>query len=324
MTTIDRDLAGALKLALTKPMNFALVIKAPGEGTLIVSKKPIPIGAIAQAKRELGGGQIVKGRCTGGPSGQLVFETAKEPAPNVAKTIKAVIKRDAGLTLNVETKQAPDLADDEDEAKTDPAYGKPKTDPADAKAKTDLAKRLAVLSDRYKVATNSDDADSKRLKQQLETVKTLIAKQDYAAATNALDVLEHLLDALPTDKDLAEQARQRGFADGESGRGRRGGKLVGTDLEDYLDHYDAGLEAGKKARVKKQLADRKITGAVASEEELQAAYDLGFKEGDGHKDARSRPKFTKNPALLASYDTGYHDGEMKRWKRTGEAAPDPD
>ncbi len=61
-----------------------------------------------------------------------------------------------------------------------------------------MTKRLAALSDRYGVATSNDDADSKRLKQQLATIKSLIAKQDHAAAAKALDELERLLDASPT------------------------------------------------------------------------------------------------------------------------------
>ena len=117
MTKLDRDLAGALKTARQKSMHFALVLKAPGEGTLIVSKNPVSGGSIAQAKQELGGGQIIKGRCVGGPSGQLVFETAKEPAANLAKTLKAVIARDAGLNLKIETRRASDLVDEEDEAR---------------------------------------------------------------------------------------------------------------------------------------------------------------------------------------------------------------
>ncbi len=129
MATTDDDgadsLKRALKLALTKRMYFVLVIKG-SEGRLIVSKHPISTGTIVQAKQELPGGQIVKGRCTSGADG-LVFETAKMVAPSLAKTIKGVIKRATGLTYNVETRLAPDLDDDrEAEDKTDPADARPR------------------------------------------------------------------------------------------------------------------------------------------------------------------------------------------------------
>jgi len=152
MTTIDRDLVGALKTARQKPMRFVLVLKAPGEGTLIVSKNPISAAAIAQAKQELGGGQVVKGRCSGGSGGELVFETAKEPVANLDKTIRAVIKRDAGLTLKVETRRANDLLDEEDEAKAPEAAVRELTEKIDGlkqeiKRAEDLSKTLPTKYD---------------------------------------------------------------------------------------------------------------------------------------------------------------------------------
>lgn len=317
MPAIDRDLAAALKLALKNPMRFALVLKGPGEGTLVVSKKAIPVGVVAQAKKELGGGLVVRGRCRG-EDGRLVFETAKEPGPNLAKTLKAVIRRDAGMALQVDARRASDLPD-EDDAEEAPA---PPTDPAAARAKADVARRLAALAGPFRVATNSDDEDSRRLKEMLERVRALVAREDWAAAARGLDELEALLDDLPNDEDLAREARRRGVADGEAGGGRRAGKLVGTDLEDYIDHYDAGFEEGKRARLKKALATRRIQpGADAGEAELQAAYDLGFREGDRDPNPRSRSRLARNAALLAAYDVGFHDGELRRWRRSGEAAP---
>src|SRR5262245_58204225 len=116
MSKLDQDLAGALKRAKTKPMYFALVLKAPGEGTLIVNKDPVKPAAIAEAKKDLGGGQIIKGRCSGDKDGQLVFETPKDPPAALAKTLKAVIVRDAHLTLKVDARKAADLTDDDDQS----------------------------------------------------------------------------------------------------------------------------------------------------------------------------------------------------------------
>lgn len=115
MSKIDHDLAAALKLAKTNAMNFVLVTKSPGESRLIVSKHTIKSPAIDEAKRDLGGGQILRGRCTGDGNGLLVFESTKEPSFTVAKTIKAVITRDAGLTLKVDARKAPDIVDDEEQ-----------------------------------------------------------------------------------------------------------------------------------------------------------------------------------------------------------------
>lgn len=331
MTEIDRDLNAALKLALKRPMKFALVIKAQDEGTLIVSKNTIQPKAIDQAKRELGANQVQKGRCSGDASGLLVFETAKEPAPNLAKVLRSVISRDAGLKLKVDARRGTDVEDDAD----DPAPGgNPAGDPA---AKADVTRRLAALAEAYKVVMAGGGDAAEQVRKQFETIAALTAKQDYAAAAKAIDVLEGLLDSEPNDKALADEARQRGHDDALGGRGRRAGKLVGTDLEDYIHHYDGGFEAGKRARVERELS--RLTQALPKAQadllraeiakgktaaDFTAAYDLGFKEGDAFTQPNSRNRFTSSVALLAMYDMGYHDGEVKRWKRTGEMAPDND
>src|SRR5215813_8800391 len=101
MPKVDSQLLANLKLAKTTPMRFAFVTKGPTECRLLLAKKPpVPPKEIAEAKKELGGGQVYLGRCRW-ENDQYVFELAKEPPGALAKEVRAVIARDAGLHLNV-------------------------------------------------------------------------------------------------------------------------------------------------------------------------------------------------------------------------------
>ncbi len=102
---IDKDLITALRLAKTTPMFFAFVAKGASDGKLLMSRRKVSTGEIAEAKKEVGGGTIFTGRCVG-ESGELVFETPKAPPSSLAKQLKAVIRRDAGMTVKVDTRQA--------------------------------------------------------------------------------------------------------------------------------------------------------------------------------------------------------------------------
>src|SRR5262249_54701790 len=252
-------LAGALKTAKTKPMYFALVEKTQvKEGTLIVSKNPIPTKAITEAQKDLGGGgKIYKGRCVPDKTGLLIFETAKDPPATLAKTIKAVILRDAGLPLKVDTRKASDLVDD-DSPDPAPASTGPSTTPkdntSDAAAKADVAKRLAALMEAYKKAQSGGGPDAELLQKYMQRVKTAIEKKDYAAAADALDDLEEFLDQIdsePNHKALSDKAYKMGYTDGESGQPRHAGKLIREGLDDYLDYYDLGYDQAREARQKK-------------------------------------------------------------------------
>ena len=63
MAAEDPELALALKAAKGKKMYFAFIPKGAGDGKLIVSKKKIPPKLIAEARKEIGGGTPVTGRC---------------------------------------------------------------------------------------------------------------------------------------------------------------------------------------------------------------------------------------------------------------------
>jgi hypothetical protein len=126
MSTMDRELAAALKLAKTRAMNFAFVSKSPGQGRLIVCKDRINPKMIDEARKQLGGGQILKGRCAGDGNGQVLFETARDPGLGLAKTLKEVITRDTGLRLQVDARKAADVADDALDGSARPPEGAPR------------------------------------------------------------------------------------------------------------------------------------------------------------------------------------------------------
>jgi hypothetical protein len=109
MAKLDKDLAGALKTLKSdkkKRMHFALVEKKEGEGTLIVFRSAVPQDKITEAQKDLGGGKIFKGECFTDPkTGEIIFETTTDPPST--KTLKAVIKLDAGLTFKLDSRKAP-------------------------------------------------------------------------------------------------------------------------------------------------------------------------------------------------------------------------
>jgi hypothetical protein len=107
---VDADLAAALKLAKARKMFFAFVPKGT-DGTLIVSRTKIPPKQIAEAKKEMGGGTLVKGQCFG-PLGDLVFQVAKKVPSAMAATLRKVVKRDAGLTIVPDIQLATDEEDE--------------------------------------------------------------------------------------------------------------------------------------------------------------------------------------------------------------------
>jgi peptidoglycan hydrolase-like protein with peptidoglycan-binding domain len=110
------DLAGALKQAKSKRMFFAFVPKG-SDGKLIVSKAKIPAKVIAEAKKEVGGGTPVTGKCTG-PINAMEFQVAKAAPPTFAAALKKVVKRDAGLTIVAEVVVASDADAEEEDVAT--------------------------------------------------------------------------------------------------------------------------------------------------------------------------------------------------------------
>src|SRR4051812_27283119 len=104
----DAKLATGLKQAKLAPMYFAFIAKGANDGKLLVAKKKIGAKEINDAKEEVGGKQVFKGRCFGeGP--KMIFEVPKEPPGSLAKQLKTIIQQDAGMTMLVETRLGADL-----------------------------------------------------------------------------------------------------------------------------------------------------------------------------------------------------------------------
>jgi len=306
MTKVDRDLANSLKLAKTKAMRFVLVIKAPGEGTLIVSKNAIKPSDIEEAKESLGGGQVIKGRCIGDAKGQLIFETAKEPPNGLVKTVKAVIKRDAGLLLDVDARRASDLADEEDQ------------DAATAAIKAQVTTRLATAAGDGNKALFAGP-EGKLLQEQLDTVKSLVAKEDYAAAAKALDVLEQLLaraksasdtTAAKKAKDLMDKAYVLGFEDGTTG---------------FQSHIGAVVQLDPQQS--KQLLAAYQRGFTEAQALMKQVYDWGVEDGSVNTpDAERLAPMKSKPAakqLFDEYKRGFRQGEEVRKEREERAKHRP-
>src|SRR5262249_31796060 len=102
----------ALKQAKGKKMFFAFIPKGGSDGQLIVSKIKIPPKQIADAKKQIGGGNAVTGKCFGNGS-TMIFQVAKAAPPTMAPALKKVVKRDTGLTVVPDVQLAGD-ADAED------------------------------------------------------------------------------------------------------------------------------------------------------------------------------------------------------------------
>ena len=211
---VDKDLVAALKMAKTKRMFFALIIKGGTDGTLIVSRRKIPPKQVAEAKARLKSSAAVLGTCYGSEEGGLIFETPKVPVPAWAAVVKKVAKRDAGLTIAAQFRlgQDPDtmaeeLGDEDLEAAAQktalpPVPGQepgatpspppppPPLPPPDG-ARAGVLKRLNALADGVKAALKGPDAS--RIQALLGSANGLVKNKDYAQAARVLDELEPLV-----------------------------------------------------------------------------------------------------------------------------------
>src|SRR5262249_55416435 len=113
MKMADQELAAALKQARSKKMFFALVAKG-AEGKLIVGKKKNLPKNNAGAKKEIGGGTPVSGKCFG-ENGTMVFLVAKPAPPTLAALVRKIAKREAGMSIDAEFRVGGDADADEPE-----------------------------------------------------------------------------------------------------------------------------------------------------------------------------------------------------------------
>jgi hypothetical protein len=96
----DPKLLAALKKAKGTEMYFAFIPKST-EGTLIISKAKIQPRDIENAKKQIGGGTPVIGKCFG-DGRTMVFEVTKDVPEKLLAAIKKVAKKQTGLTIDPE------------------------------------------------------------------------------------------------------------------------------------------------------------------------------------------------------------------------------
>jgi hypothetical protein len=208
-TTIDKDLANALKVARGgKPMQFAFLPKG-NEGKLLVGRK-IPPKEIADTKKETGATAVFKGRCVG-EEGTLVFYVLKEPPGTLLGQLKKRLKDDAGATFPIDIRvradaeaepvegesvgtaePAPNPASSQSpSAATAPGQAAAGTPPASVALKAAVMKRLNTLSLAIKEALKGPQAA--RVQPLFVAVGGHIKKEEYLQADKRLDELEPLL-----------------------------------------------------------------------------------------------------------------------------------
>jgi hypothetical protein len=205
---IDEDLLTGLKQAKTKRQFFAVVLKGGADGALIVSKQKIPPGEISEAKKKSGGSTVIQGACFV-EEGTHIFETEKEPPATLAKTLKTIAKRDAGLIIStfcrtaIETLPAAGTSD----AAARPVAPTPKAPPFPPQArqaktptpKPDLAaqwqQRSAALAGPLKQVLKEKLGDTPRIIEQFKQAQAFAAGQKFSSALNVLAEVERMVQA---------------------------------------------------------------------------------------------------------------------------------
>lgn len=190
----DKELATALRQAKSKPMFFAFIAKGT-EGKLLVEKKKVSAKDISDAKKELGGGMIFRGRAKG-EEGTIVFELAKEAPGTLAALTKKIIKRDAGLTLDVEYRVAADLEEEGEETQTEEVAQEsvpPAPPVAQDQAATRFSSRLKALAPVLSKAEAANAAVATQAKGEIAAANKLFLAKQYDDANAALDRAEALI-----------------------------------------------------------------------------------------------------------------------------------
>ena len=181
----DPVLAQALKHARTAPMHFVFVAKGTKEGKLLVAKKSITAKEVADAKKEVGGGVVFRGRCVG-DGGNLVFELPKAPPTTLKQQLKTFIHREAGLALPVDVRVAADLREEEEA---------PAPQPTPNTAMADFTARLKALMPAIQHVQG--EAAAHEIKAWAGEAGALAAKHDFAGANALLNKVEAAVKAGP-------------------------------------------------------------------------------------------------------------------------------
>src|SRR5262245_53734926 len=102
----NEPLEKALKGCKGKKMHFAFVPKG-NEGQLIVTKRKVPDKDVTATKKEIGGGNPVRGKVFG-PLANMIFQVVKEQSGSFKNALKIVAKRETGLTIVPDVQVSPD------------------------------------------------------------------------------------------------------------------------------------------------------------------------------------------------------------------------
>ena len=207
---LDTDLIAALKLAKGKEMFFAFVPKG-AEGKLIVSKKRIPPKEIAEAKKEIGGGKPVLGKCIG-PLGEMVFKVAKK-MPTLGAAIKKVAKRDSGLTVVPDVQVSTEVEEEEGaEAETPETAAPPAPPPpppapdaaAPGAAAPEAAEEAGAETEEEEIDLAAWTAARQNAIKELRALATKVAGTKHASAAGVLKEINMIITKLPAQPKANE------------------------------------------------------------------------------------------------------------------------
>lgn len=94
----DKELKIGLRRARTQEMFFALVFKGATEGKLLISKMKVKPAIVTEAKKDMGGGRVLRGKVSYA-NGDHHFVTKQDPPATMAKLIKKLAKEQAGIMI---------------------------------------------------------------------------------------------------------------------------------------------------------------------------------------------------------------------------------
>lgn len=197
-TNLASGLKGARKATQEKPHFFAMVVKSPSAGQLIVSRKKIPPKQIAEAKKDVGGATVVKGVCYAGENGHTQFETAKGPVPAWETLARRLARDRAGLSIKPLFVQGRDDeavaegSDDPDDGSGESADVLPDVSDASNIADT-VAARFAALAPALKAGLAAKGPEVARIQSLALAINGFIKSGNAAQGSQALDELEPLL-----------------------------------------------------------------------------------------------------------------------------------
>ena len=298
MPDLDPQLALALKAAKKKPHNFVYILGSQDK-ILVVNKAKVSTGDLKEARERAGGGNVIKGVCRSDGADGLVFDTTSKTGGTLEKQLKASIKMQAGLVMQVSVaeKDAVDEVDDAPEQAKGPSSSPTKEGKVEGEAKpvaevdpqlvaarasfkdavmeaTSLLKQLQVESpqEAAELAAKIKQADpglakpvatltAKEVQAAVQTYKASLAALNQIRAT-AEEKLGKLRSGKTPDPTGAAKARVATLA-----------KQLKDELAAALEKADEGSRKAiesKRAVVQTAVNEQNWEGAITAIEDLRA------------------------------------------------------